>query len=237
MVSPLGAPLQTPAKRPASVCRSVSPTSPVVLAQDFSSKFALDYFAKPLLFNRSHAMAQQQTQGEAAEYYQNQNQNQNQQQQQYAQPRYSQPPNYGYAPPTQDPTGEKLGFNQTFKIENPKWNDLWAGILFLIVCAGFIAVSGIALQGYSATRSSSGGIYGGSTDFGLTSNTMIMFAFVLGMAFILSNAYVWLARAFPKVCHSPSLPETESRIKRHLRLSSGLQGFSTLSLVWPLQSS
>jgi hypothetical protein len=47
-------------------------------------------------------MAQQQTQGEAADYYQGQEQQQ-QQQQQFAQPRYSQPPNYGYAPPTQDP--------------------------------------------------------------------------------------------------------------------------------------
>jgi hypothetical protein len=143
-------------------------------------------------------MAQQQPRGEADEYYQTQPQ---QQQQQYGQqPQYSDaPPNYGYTPPIYDPNGEKQHFDQTFKVEKPKWNDLWAGILFLVVCAGFVAVSGIALSGYSKTKGANGGIYGGSTSFGLTTNTMILFAFVLSMAFVLSYAYVWLARAFPKV--------------------------------------
>lgn len=43
-----------------------------------------------------------------------------------------------------------------------------------------------------------GGIYGGRNDFGLSSNTVILFAFVLGMATLLSYAYMWAARAFTK---------------------------------------
>jgi hypothetical protein len=46
--------------------------------------------------------------------------------------------------------------------------------LFLIVCAGFVAVSGITLQGYAATRGKNGsGIYDGTNDFGLSTNTYV----------------------------------------------------------------
>lgn len=90
-------------------------------------------------------------------------------------------------------------FDQVFKVEKPKWNDLWAGILFLIVFFGFVAVSGIALQGYSATRSSSGsGIYGGAQSVGLNTNTIVLFMFVLCVAIVFSYVYVLLARLFPK---------------------------------------
>lgn len=43
-----------------------------------------------------------------------------------------------------------------------------------------------------------GGIYDGQNDFGLTTNTIVLFAFVLGMAIVLSYAYVWIARTFTK---------------------------------------
>ena len=45
-----------------------------------------------------------------------------------AEPKYStQPPTYGqnFSPPQDD----KQSFQQTFKIQKPKWNDLWAGLL------------------------------------------------------------------------------------------------------------
>ena len=61
--------------------------------------------------------------------------------QQYNQP----PPNYGQK---YGNGGEKPTFDQAFKIERPRWNDLWAGILFLLVCAGFVAISGLSIQGY-----------------------------------------------------------------------------------------
>jgi len=89
---------------------------------------------------------QYQPQQQGGPQYQN-----GQQYQQYSQ----EPPNYNqgqsYAP-VGFGGGEKPTFEQAFKIEKPKWNDLWAGILFLIVCAGFVAVSGISIQGYGECR-------------------------------------------------------------------------------------
>jgi hypothetical protein len=50
------------------------------------------------------------------------------QQQPPPQQQYSgQPPTYGYQPP--QPGTEKYSFDDAFKVEKPKWNDLWAGIL------------------------------------------------------------------------------------------------------------
>jgi hypothetical protein len=68
-----------------------------------------------------------QPQGEAAGYY-------NEQPQPGYQAQQSQEMKSGYAPPTygQDfhmPQDNKQSFEQTFKVEKPKLNDLWAGIL------------------------------------------------------------------------------------------------------------
>lgn len=102
------------------------------------------------------------------------------------------PPTYGQ----QYGSDHKPAFEETFKIEKPKWNDLWAGALFLAVCAGFVAVSGIAIQGYASTKSfNGGGIYGSQNDFGLSTNTIVLFAFCLGVAFVLGYGYVWIARS------------------------------------------
>jgi hypothetical protein len=73
---------------------------------------------------------------------------------QYQGQQYQPPP--GPPPPTDPKNGEGYGggygapqtFDQAFSVPKPKWNDLWAGILFLITCAGFVAVSGISIQGY-----------------------------------------------------------------------------------------
>jgi len=43
-----------------------------------------------------------------------------------------------------------------------------------------------------------GGIYDSNNDFGLDTNTIVLFAFCLAMAMLLSYAYIWLARAFTK---------------------------------------
>lgn len=63
------------------------------------------------------------------------------------------PPNYGQSiAPQAYSQDEKPTFEQTFKVEKPRWNDLWAAALFLIVFAGFVAVSGIAIQGYGQCK-------------------------------------------------------------------------------------
>lgn len=73
------------------------------------------------------------------------------QQQQYQQQQYGQPP----PPQSQFQYGdEKVPFEQAFKVERPKWNDLWAGILFLLFMMGFVVVSGIALHGYGMKKAS-----------------------------------------------------------------------------------
>ncbi|KAK3069538.1 putative choline transporter, neither null mutation nor overexpression affects choline transport [Teratosphaeriaceae sp. CCFEE 6253] len=122
-----------------------------------------------------------------------------QQQQQYNGPQYMPPPpsyqqNFGQWSQDNKPT-----FDQAFKVDKPKWNDWWAGLLFLAVVAGFVAVSGISLQGYAATKGfNGGGIYGSSNDFGLSTNTVVLFAFCLGMALVLGYGYISLARIFTK---------------------------------------
>ncbi|KAK8075921.1 Protein pns1 [Apiospora phragmitis] len=125
------------------------------------------------------------------------------QQQPPQQPYGQQQPPYGQPPPQQQAYAtdghEKMTFDQTFKVEKPKWNDLWAGILFLLVCAGFVVVSAFSLQGYSATkRFNGGGIYDGAQAVGLNTNTIVLFLFVLCVALVFSYAYVWCARLFPK---------------------------------------
>ncbi|KAK5944574.1 pH nine-sensitive protein 1 [Knufia obscura] len=111
---------------------------------------------------------------------------------------YSQnPPEYGNS--FQAPMDDKQTFQQTFKIEKPKWNDLWAGLLFIAVFLGFVAVSGLTLYQYSKYQSfNGGGIYGSSNDFSLNTNALVLLIFVLVVAFVLSWGYFLAARAFTK---------------------------------------
>lgn len=64
---------------------------------------------------------------------------------------------------------------------------------------GFVIVSAISIQGYSATKNfNGGGIYDGAQAVGLNTNTIVLFIFVLCVAVVFSYAYVWAARTFPK---------------------------------------
>lgn len=86
--------------------------------------------------------------------YQQNGGQQNQNGQNYNDP----PPSYSYGEPfnpqqnmnTQG--GDKPTFAQAFKIDKPKWNDLWAGILLILVFAGFVAVSAISIKGYCTAQ-------------------------------------------------------------------------------------
>jgi hypothetical protein len=109
-------------------------------------------------------MSYPQNDGQAAGYY---NQGQPQYQPQYQQPmqqqqqqqpyqqqpggqQYGGPPPQYYGPAKQhdfDPNGGNPAFGQVFKVDKPKYNDLWAGILFIINFLGFAAVSGLAIRG------------------------------------------------------------------------------------------
>ncbi|KAJ2984040.1 hypothetical protein NUW58_g6147 [Xylaria curta] len=150
------------------------------------SFYGSPYIASSLIY----LAACQQPYGEAAGYYNNAQEPANpygQQQQQYG------------APPPPPQYSEKPMFDQAFKLERPKYNDLWAGILFLLVCAGFVAVSGLAIHGYASQKGTYGnGIYDSNSRVGLNTNTIILFAFILAVAVVLSYSYVLLARTFPR---------------------------------------
>ncbi|KPI40659.1 Protein pns1 [Cyphellophora attinorum] len=109
--------------------------------------------------------------------------------------KYSQPaPNY------QPPQDSKQGFEQTFQIQKPKFHDWWAGLLLIATFLGFVAVSGLSLYRYSKYHKfNGGGVYGGSNDFSLDTNTILLFVIVLGIAFVFSALYLMLARMFTKL--------------------------------------
>jgi hypothetical protein len=84
-----------------------------------------------------------------------------------------QPPHYGKQPDTGN--GEKMGFDQTFTIDRPKYNDVWAAVLFILTFCGFIAVSVLSIRGYATTNQGSGIYNGGSANsVALNSNTIIL---------------------------------------------------------------
>jgi hypothetical protein len=104
------------------------------------------------------------------------------QQQQYPpqQQQHNAPPPQQYAPPPQD--GKQGGqaqygnqsFAQSFKLDKPKFNDIWAAILFILTFAGFVAVSGLSINGYSSTNEG-GGIYNSNAqEVGLNTNTIVL---------------------------------------------------------------
>ncbi|KAL2886524.1 Protein PNS1 [Ceratocystis lukuohia] len=116
---------------------------------------------------------------------------------QQAPPPNGAPPAYSFYPPTNE-NKENYTFNDAFKLQQPKYNDIWAGILFLVAQGGFLAIAALALTSYTGTNRAGHGIYDGDSSFGLNTSTAILFAFCLGVAFVLGYLYINVARAFPK---------------------------------------
>lgn len=91
-------------------------------------------------------------------------------------------------------------FEESFKIEKPKYNDWPFTIFFLLVVAGFIAVAGITLNALRATFGFQGGsIYDSGNTFSLNTNTIILFSFVIVVAIVLSALIMVFARLAPKL--------------------------------------
>jgi hypothetical protein len=61
---------------------------------------------------------------------------------------YEQSPPVYQPSPIKPETSDKLSFNEAFLVEKPKWNDIWATVLFTLVSIGFLIVSGFAFTGY-----------------------------------------------------------------------------------------
>ena len=97
--------------------------------------------------------------------------------QQYEQPQYQQPQQapqqfsqggheqkYAQNPPSYGqnfsaPQEGKQDFAQTFVVQKPKYNDLWAGLLLIATFCGFVAISGLSIYRYSKYKGFSGGTY------------------------------------------------------------------------------
>ncbi len=88
------------------------------------------------------------------------------------------PPQYNKRDEAHQPdygNGQKMDFEQTFKISQPKYNDIWAAILFWLTFAGFAVVSGLSIYGYSKTMGQQGtGIYNSSNTVSLNTNTVLL---------------------------------------------------------------
>ncbi|KAK9239201.1 plasma-membrane choline transporter-domain-containing protein [Lipomyces kononenkoae] len=115
------------------------------------------------------------------------------------QPQVPPPPNESTKPYRNKEDEQKATFEQQFKIERPRWNDLWAVFLLVAVLGGFMVVSGISIHAYATANSFVGeGIYGSGENFSLNTNTVILFVFVIVIALAFSVGYFMLARAFTK---------------------------------------
>jgi hypothetical protein len=76
----------------------------------------------------------------------------------------------------------------------------------LAVFIAFAVMSGFTINAYRLTYNFQGsGIYSNTNTFSLNSNTVILFAFCLGAAFITSAIYFWMARIFTKVPNPPKV--------------------------------
>ncbi|KAI9729730.1 MAG: putative choline transporter, neither null mutation nor overexpression affects choline transport [Cirrosporium novae-zelandiae] len=111
-----------------------------------------------------------------------------------------QPPQYGVDYGNSVPEDSKQTFEQTFKVDKPKYNDWWAGLLLILTFCGFVVISGISLQGYAKTKGQQGGgIYNSAAStFAPNTNTIVLFVFVLCVSFVASWLYFLAARAFTK---------------------------------------
>lgn len=91
-------------------------------------------------------------------------------------------------------------FDDTFKVAKPKFNDWPFAVFFLLVVCGFIAVGGITLNALRETFDFQGtSIYNSGNSFSLNTNTIILFAFVIVIGFVLSAAIIIYARMAPRI--------------------------------------
>ncbi|KAH0608567.1 uncharacterized protein H6S33_001701 [Morchella sextelata] len=108
-------------------------------------------------------------------------------------------------PPMNQPYGEPppYTFEEKFAIQRPRYNDLWAAILFITDLLGLLALSIISFRSYSENkRVQNGGGIGvrgnEQSDFGLSNNTIVLFILVCGVSLLLSYGYFLAARAWTK---------------------------------------
>lgn len=91
-------------------------------------------------------------------------------------------------------------FDESFKVQKPKWNDWPFTVFFVLTVAGFIAIAGITLNALKKTYGVQGSsIYDSANTFTLNTNTIILFGFVIVIGVVLSALIIVYARMAPKV--------------------------------------
>lgn len=97
--------------------------------------------------------------------------------------------------PFSEKPDQSENFDEAFKVTKPKFNDWPFALFFLATVAGFIVVAAIVLRALKDTWSFQGGsIYDNNNTFTVNSNTIIMFAFSIVIAVVLSVLMLVLAR-------------------------------------------
>lgn len=104
------------------------------------------------------------------------------------------PPDYNYKPNPNAAT-----FDEAFAVPKPKWNDKIGLVILALIFSGYLALSIIVIRAYAQTHSFQGwGIYSGENDYSLNTHTLILYAFVLATAIVLSLLYFIAARVWTK---------------------------------------
>lgn len=90
---------------------------------------------------------------------------------------------------------ELENFDESFKVEKPRFNDWPFALFFLLTFAGLFVVAGICLHALKLTWHFQGGsIYDSGNQFTLNTNTIVMFAFVVVISVVLSALVIVYAR-------------------------------------------
>lgn len=147
-------------------------------------------------FNDQGGYNQQYNQNQQYQHYggynQTQNQGYNQQNQGYNQGYDQEAQSNG---PFSEKPNQSENFDEAFKVSKPKLNDWPFTLFFIATVAGFIAIAVVVLRALKQTWDFQGGsIYDNANTFTVNSNTIIMFAFSIVIAVVLSILMLVLAR-------------------------------------------
>lgn len=91
-------------------------------------------------------------------------------------------------------------FEESFKIEKPKYNDWPLAAFFWLTVGGFIAIAVITLSALKKTYGFQGSsIYNSANTFTLNTNTIILFGFIIVVGVVLSALIIVYARMAPRI--------------------------------------
>lgn len=113
---------------------------------------------------------------------------------------YNRPPgpppgDYEQQQPQYEKPQQSENFDEAFKIQKPRFNDVPFAIFFILTVIGYLVVAGITLNAMRQTWSYQGGsIYHSLNSFTLNSNTAILFGFVVVISVVLSFLIILFAR-------------------------------------------